>query len=278
MALERAHNNVSGMKIMSLNGWGGKLHEDLVAYVKTACPDVLCLQEVTYSPTSTSEWLVYRDGDHILPQRANLFRDIADALPDHAAIFCPTAQGTLWDEQRPVPSQWGLATFVHRSLPIVSQAQGFVHKTFSPDAFGDHPRSRNAHVVRVYDFDRRRYLCVAHMHGLRDPEGKHDSLERRQQARRLTELVSRVVEPEDGLIVCGDFNVEPDSETFTILADLGLFELVTTRGFQSTRTSHYVKPGRFADYMLINKKLTVLDFSVVSDPEVSDHCPLVLTI
>ena len=58
MALERAHNDVSGMKIMSLNGWGGKLHEDLVAYVKTACPDVLCLQEVTYSPTSTSEWLV----------------------------------------------------------------------------------------------------------------------------------------------------------------------------------------------------------------------------
>jgi endonuclease/exonuclease/phosphatase family metal-dependent hydrolase len=53
---------------------------------------------------------------------------------------------------------------------------------------------------------------------------------------------------------------------------------VTTRGFQGTRTSHYTKPGKFADYMLVNECVNVIDFDVVRDPEVSDHCPLLLTI
>ncbi len=266
------------MEIMCLNGWGGKLHRELTSYLETDAPDVLCLQEVTHSPSVTADWLVYRDGDHVLPQRANFFRDVAGALPDHVAMFCPAAQGTLWLEEHPLPSQWGLATFVHKSLPIVSQAQGFVHKTFSPRGFGDHPRSRNAHVVRLYDFERDRYLCIAHMHGLRDLNGKSDTPERRRQAERLAELVERVVEPGDGVIVCGDFNVEPGSETFSVLGAVGLVDLVTGRGFEGTRTTHHAKPGRFADYMLVNGDVTVQDFSVVRYPEVSDHCPLVLTI
>ncbi|MBW4708383.1 endonuclease/exonuclease/phosphatase family protein, partial [Roseobacter sp. YSTF-M11] len=99
------------MKIMCLNGWGGKLHEQLVPYIALSVPDVLCLQEVVHSPASDKDWLTYRDGDHILPQRANFFRDVSRALPDHTATFCPAAQGVLWDADQPIPSQWGLATF-----------------------------------------------------------------------------------------------------------------------------------------------------------------------
>ncbi|MCC8933782.1 endonuclease/exonuclease/phosphatase family protein [Rhizobium sp. 'Codium 1'] len=266
------------MKIMCLNGWGGKLHQELTAYVKDVSPDILCLQEVTHSPAAESEWLTYRDGDHILPQRANFFRDVAHVLPDHVSVFCPAAQGTLWDGERAVPSQWGLATFVHSALPVTAQAQGFVHKAFSPHGYGEHPRSRSAHAIRVYDYEQDRFLCIAHMHGLRDLNGKSDTPDRRLQAERLVELVAHVSEPEDGLIVCGDFNIEPNSETFEILGTLGLVDLVTTRGIRGTRTSHYAKPGRFADYMLVNEHVAVSDFSVVFDPEVSDHCPLVLTI
>ena len=266
------------MKIVSLNGWGGRLHEHLIAYLRSEAPDILCLQEVVHTPDTEKDWLTYRDGDHVLQQRANFFRDIARALPDHQASFCPSSRGVLWDGAQAVPSQWGLATFVHRSLPITEQAQGFVHKAFSPHGYGDHPRSRNAHAIRVYDVETERCVCIAHMHGLRDLQGKTDTPERRQQAHRLVDLVRRVAQPDDGLIVCGDFNVEPDSETFAILGRLGLNDLVTSRGFQGTRTSHYAKPGRFADYMLVNERVEVLTFSVVVEPEVSDHCPLVLTI
>ena len=116
------------MKIMCLNSWGGKLHEALLPYLVETAPDILCLQEVTHSPASDKDWLTYRDGDHVLPQRANLFRDVSGALPDHVAVFCPAAQGRLWDGDRAIPSQWGLASFVHRSLPIIGQVQGFVHR------------------------------------------------------------------------------------------------------------------------------------------------------
>lgn len=266
------------MRIMSLNGWGGKLHEALIPYLQSDQPDVLCLQEVVHSPETQKDWLTYRDGDHILPQRANFFRDVAAALPGHAALFCPAAQGVLWDGEKAVPSQWGLATFVRRSLPITAQAQGFVHKTFSPHGYGDHPRSRCAHAIRIYDYTRERAVCIGHMHGLRDLGGKMDTPERRVQAERLADLVKQITEPGDPLIVCGDFNIEPGSETFAVLAKIDLVDLVTTEGFKGTRSSYYQKPGKFADYMLVNQHVSVQHFAVVTDPEVSDHCPLVLEI
>jgi len=266
------------LKVMCLNGWGGKLHEELLPYIENTAPDVLCLQEVVHSPESGKDWLTYRDGDHILPQRANFFRDVCNALPEHVAVFCPAAQGVLWDEEQSVPTQWGLATFVHRAFPIIGQVQGFVHKGFSPVGYGDHPRSRSAHGVRIYDYEFDRALNVTHMHGLRDLNGKMDTPERATQGRKLLDLSRKVSEPDDLSIICGDFNVEADSETLGILADAGFSELVTGRGFNGTRNSHYKKPGKFADYMLVNREDTVKDFDVVCDPEISDHCPLVLVL
>ena len=264
------------MRIMCLNGWGGKLHEDILPYLTDTAPDVLCLQEVVHSPETAKNWLTYRDGDHVLPQRANFFRDVTKALPEHIAVFCPAAQGVLWDEDQPIPSQWGLATFVHRSYPIVGQVQGFVHKCYSPVGYGAHPRSRSAHGVRVYDYGRERFVSITHMHGLRDLKGKMDTAERAAQAHRLLNISSQLSEAQDVVVICGDFNVEPDSETLVILSEAGMSELVTGRGFGSTRNSHYKKPGKFADYMMINDTSVVTTFDVICDPEVSDHCPLVL--
>jgi endonuclease/exonuclease/phosphatase family metal-dependent hydrolase len=266
------------MRIMCLNGWGGKLHDELIDYVGSVAPDILCLQEVVHSPATNKDWLTYRDGAHVLPQRANFFADVARALPDHVATFCPASQGVLWDGEVTVPSQWGLATFVNSAFPVIGQIQAFVHRGFSPDGYGDHPRSRNAHAVRVFDLDKNRPVTVVHTHGLRDLAGKMDTPERLAQAEKLKQLTERIAEPGDRIVVCGDFNVEPQSRTFEILRPLGLTELVTAGGHAGTRTSHYAKPGRFADYMLVDDVAAVIGFQVVSQPEISDHCPLLLEI
>lgn len=263
---------------MCLNGWGGTLYEALLPYVQSASPDILCLQEVIHSPASEKDWLTYRDGDHVLPQRANFFSDVCRVLPDHMATFCPAAQGVLWDADQAVPSQWGLATFVRRSFPVIGQIQGFVHKDYGPDGYGAHPRSRSAHGVRIYDHSANRPISITHMHGLRDLKGKKDTPDRAEQARKLLHLSRQLATPEDIEIICGDFNVEPDSATLTLLREAGLSELVTGRGFTSTRSTHYAKPGRFADYMFVNQEDAVKSFDVIRDPEVSDHCPLVLEI
>lgn len=266
------------MRIMCLNGWGGTLHEEAQAYLAREAPDILCLQEVVHTPETAKDWLEYRDGDHVLPQRANFFRDVSKVLPEHVAVFCPAAQGVLWDGDDTVPSQWGLATFVHRSFPVIAQAQGFVHKGFSPDGYGEHPRSRNAHVVQLHDFDRGWPITIAHMHGLRDLNGKIDTVERLDQAHRLVALIKTVLQEGDRLVVCGDFNVEPGSRTFEVLAEMGLKDLVVSRGYSDTRTSHYKKPGRHADYMLVSEAVDVRAFAVVEQPEVSDHRPLLLEV
>lgn len=266
------------MKVMCLNGWGGKLHAELAAFLAAAQPDVLCLQEVVHSPATDQDWLTYRDGDHVLEQRANFFRDVTRVLPDHAATFCPAAQGILWQGDAPIPSQWGLATFVHRSIPVIGQVQGFVHKSYEPDGYGNHPRSRSAHAIRVFPDGLGRAVSITQMHGLRDLRGKMDTPERAAQARRLMSLSAAVSQPGDLRIVCGDFNVEPQSETLRYLCAEGLTELVAHTGAEGTRTSHYAKPGRFADYMLISDAAAVRAFTVLRQPEVSDHCPLVLTL
>ncbi|WP_370286692.1 endonuclease/exonuclease/phosphatase family protein [Pseudooceanicola nanhaiensis] len=72
--------------------------------------------------------------------------------------------------------------------------------------------------------------------------------------------------------------VGPESETLAILSRDGLTEQVTAHAEAGTRTSHYCKPMRFADYMLVNDAARVQDFRVVRSPEVSDHCPLLLTL
>lgn len=227
------------MQIMCLNGWGGKLHAGLTSYLRDASPDVLCLQEVVHTPGAQKEWLTYRDGDHVLPQRANFFRDVCAALPDHVAIFCPAAQGVLWDGDRAVASQWGLATFVRSGFPVIGQAQDFVHKDFSAQGYGAHPRSRSAHAVRIFDFDRGLPVTIAHMHGLRDLRGKIDTPERLDQAGKFEAPARGVARPDERLVLCGDFNVEPDSETLAYLHGTGLRELVAASGTTGTRSSHY---------------------------------------
>lgn len=266
------------MRIMSLNAWGGKLYAPLLDYLAAVDADVLCLQEVVNTPGSAEAELIYRDGDHVLNQRTNLYEDIKHVLPRHEARFFPASRGVLYDGQgRMHTSEFGLATFTRRALPVIGEAMSFVHGAFSADGWGDHPRARNAHCVRLFDPASRAPVTIAHMHGLRDPaSGKADSDIRRKQAERLAALIRTVWQPGEQLVVCGDFNVLPSSSTFEVLAELGLSDLVTGRGHTDTRTSHYAKPERYADYMLINDAVNVVSFEVVAEPEVSDHRALVL--
>ena len=179
----------NAVQIMCLNGWGGKLSDTLLPYLASAAPDVLCLQEVVHSPETEMPWLTYRDGAHVLPQRANFFSDVRGVLPDHVSVFCAAAQGVLWTDEVSIPSQWGLATFVHQAFPIIGQLhRALFTEGYSPFGFGSHPRSRNAHGVRIYDYSQNRPVSITHMHGLRDLAGKFDTPERTTQAQRLLDL------------------------------------------------------------------------------------------
>jgi len=265
-------------RVLSLNCWGGRLHEALLPYLAQADADVLCLQEVVRAHDGPSETRLYRDGALELPQRSDLFGEIARLLPGHDGFYFPTSTGDLYDGPVASPAEFGIATFVRKGFPVVAQAMDFVHGSYSADGWGDHPRPRNAHCIRLHDHRDQQPVTIAHMHGLRTSHGKGDTEERIAQAHALRRLIAQVWRPGERLVVCGDFNVLPDSATFEILGELGLRDLVTTGGNVDTRTSWYKKTPRFADYMLANASVDIVRFEVVEQPEVSDHRALVLDL
>ncbi|WP_299749713.1 endonuclease/exonuclease/phosphatase family protein [uncultured Boseongicola sp.] len=107
---------------------------------------------------------------------------------------------------------------------------------------------------------------------------KSDTAERMVQANRLIGLATSVAEANDALVVCGDFNVEQDSNALDILAEARLYDLVTAHGFSGTRIAVYKKSGRFADYLLVSEKIKIGGFKAFYSPEVPDHCALILDV
>ncbi len=264
------------MRIVSLNAWGGAMFDSLNAWLPGCGADVLCLQEVTRTP-GLEGWTTFSDAERELPQRANLFDDVRRALPRHQRQFVASDAGPVVGGDGQVRQQdFGLAIFVDERIAVIGQEASFVHGTFvDHQAWVTADRPRIAQAVRVVDRDGGRTVTVAHLHGLRDPTGKHDTPARLAQAQRLAALVSRVRQPDDLTVVCGDLNLLPDSDTFGVLAGIGLVDLV---GTGDTRTSRYTKPVRHANYLLVSNTDAVQRFDAPAEPEVSDHRPLVLDI
>jgi endonuclease/exonuclease/phosphatase family metal-dependent hydrolase len=75
-------------------------------------------------------------------------------------------------------------------------------------------------------------------------------------------------------ILCGDFNLLPNTESIAML-EKGMKNLVKEYGITSTRSHHYTKEHKFADYIIVSTDIKVANFEVLQEP-VSDHLPLLL--
>lgn len=261
------------MRIVSLNAWGGAVYDNLARWTPSVDADVLCFQEITRT-AGLDGWTTFNDAERHLPQRANLFDDLRTLLPRHQGCFVASDAGPVRDDHGGTHHQdFGLALFVHERLPVMGQVTGFIHGTFTDHsewAISDRPRI--AQGVRVLDRDTQQGFAIVHAHGLRDPAGKHDTPPRHHQARRLTTLVDTLRHPDDITILCGDFNLLPDSASFDEFTRVGLHDLVHDA---DTRTTLYTKPLRSASYFLISDPALVRAFNIPAHPEVSDHRPLI---
>lgn len=272
------------IRIVSLNCWGGRVFPQLLDYLRTADADIYCLQEIYHAPQGNAPRELRFAGEHSPwgMARPNLFREIKRALPAYDAYFAPCERGSLIDagEKSHDDIYFGIATFVRGSkLPVIESQTSFVHGSFvSKWSTRQTLAPRSAHAVRMYDRDQDREITVAHMHGLWDVRGKMDTPERRSQVGYFVELIQTMSVPSDEpVVVCGDFNVLPDSQTLKELKNQGLTELVISRGHATTRTSLYTKTDvPWADYLLVSPQVSVEGFDVPESPEVSDHRPLVL--
>ncbi len=268
--------------LLSLNVWHGKCFPDLMDYIEdcAANTDIFCFQEM----------LSTISGQHRLDNiwRLNLFSELSEVLPNFIGLFAPARDWygiTSYGEE--YHFSVGLATFIRASMRVTHSGDIFVfrnriHYDTGYDGSKNKSAPRNLQYVITRDHEGTQTL-IANFHGIWNGKGKTDTPERIAQSRAIVRFLNQARTNSDGImtrkILCGDFNLQPDTESLRLLEEpnQGMRNLGKEYGLLATRSSYYDKRDHepYADYMLVSNDISVLDF-IVDQEEVSDHLPLIL--
>lgn len=215
--------------------------------------DIFLLQEVFHNATDITAW------DEI--DRREVFVEIEKVLVNHKGYFAPAESG-----------EWGLAAFVRKTIKIEEIGDIFVHlKKDSMIGRDGSTLGKNLQYLKIHDG--KKDITVINFHGLWNGKGKTDTQDRINQSKRIIDFVKNI---SHDIVLCGDFNLRPDTESLKILEqELGLRNLIPEYKITSTRTSLYTKEEKFADYVLVSSGIQITEFKVLPD-EVSDHSALFL--
>ena len=130
--------------------------------------------------------LHYVDPYRSLNQRADLFGDVSALLPGYQTQFTAAARGELSDKTgRAVASERGIAAWVTPELAITAARHFFIHGQFRPDGWGPEPVPHAMQILRICDLNSGGDVICAHLHGVRDPNGKGDTPARAAQTEAI---------------------------------------------------------------------------------------------
>jgi len=247
------------MKIIALNTWGGRIDKGLMDFInQNKDTDIFCFQEI----------LKGGEGKTHRGEVKSCYENISKTLVNHIGYFSEYGEGGYYSESsKDLDFKYGIACFVNKDIK-----QSFIEGIILYD------RSRKwtdydgrfaagaALCIKVLDY------VIVNVHGLWQGSMKKDSEARLEQSDKIIRLANKV---SGKRIICGDFNLEPQTKSIEKFEDLPMRNLIKDNKVLSTRTSLYSKNIRFADYIFTDKEIDVIDFRVLSD-EVSDHNPLYL--
>jgi|SRR3989344_2636316 len=243
------------MKVISLNTWGGRAGKgNLLDFFRQHKDiDIFCLQEV------------WEGGDDEAPKWGEgidtaMISNISVILRNHTVFF------------RPHYHDWyGLAMFIKKDFSVISEGDIFVHKDkgwVHEEFHANHARNLQYITIETSSGPR----TILNFHGLWNRGPKEDTEERIIQSDNIVKFLKNIKHHH---VLMGDFNLLPETKSLKMLEELGMRNLIKEFGITSTRSSHYTKPVRFADYTLVSKDVKVNDFKVLPD-EVSDHLAMYL--
>jgi len=245
------------MKLITLNTLGGKLRDPLSRFIAShADTDIFCFQEVFHDLDEST-----RTTDFIFDEGANeeLFEDIGKMLPHHRGFFCPI-HGVFY----------GLAMFVKKDIGVVETGEVLLYENAAYDPTGDDTdHGRKLQWAKVATGGRE--TLVMNVHGHWSKDGKRDDAIRLEQSERIAAFLKQ--SGDFPKVLCGDFNLRPDTESVRAIEAAGMVNLITKHEVSSTRTGLYPKPERFADFIFLSHNVEEIGFRVLPD-EVSDHSPL----
>lgn len=240
------------MKLITLNTWGGRVGNPLLDFVTFHREiDIFCFQELY----NAADDKLSDDDDK--EARLNLFSDLKGSLPEYNSFFRPVIENV-----------YGIGAFVKKGIDVLEEGDILIHENPNyPGRGGDHSRNLQWLECRIND----KIYSIFNVHGLWNGKGKTDTPDRIAQSERIRKFMDTIDTPK---ILCGDFNLRPDTESVKIL-EKGMKNLIREHAITSTRTSIYKKEERHADYIFVSPEIVVNRFEVLKD-EVSDHSPLLL--
>jgi len=258
------------MKLISLNIWGGKIHNPLIEFISKYKnrTDIFCFQEIFKSDRN-----IVTHGSY-----SNILEEFVGLLTDFNYYYSPTAKGH--DTRGPVnfPLSFGQGTFIRKGIKIKKQANLFVYRKFNemgaphPNGRPDFPRN---FIYSVIEEDGKDFL-ILNIHGFWEPAPKYDTPQRFNQSQLILDFVKKQNLP---TIIAGDFNLAIYTKSLSVFEKNGFRNLVKESKAKTTRSTLYDWKWRsfdkFADYILATKGIWVTDFKVMR-AKVSDHLPLYL--
>ena len=255
--------NRKELKIISLNTWGGQVDGILDFFRSNQDVDIFCLQEVhnvneeyikngKFEEQNKIDKETWGDEDFIL------FKKIKDIFINHDGYFKATYK-----------NHFGLSIFIKKDIYLLKEDSIVVlEKSNSND-------KKDFLSVQYCSFEiNNQIINICNFHGLSTGKGKDDSEERIKQSQNIINFLKTL---EGEIILCGDFNLLPDTESIKMIEDFGFKNLIKENNITSTRTSYYTKPLRFADYTFVSKDVEVKSFEIMKE-EVSDHAAMKIVI
>lgn len=251
------------MKLISLNVWGGKIYDPLINFIKNYSDkaDIFCLQDVLFGHEAV---FTEKDGGRI-----NIYEEIKNILLDFNSVKHRTDNESHFHSEALDPSiGCGQTIFIRKPLEF-KETGGF--KTGDSNLWNGGNMVSGKHQWAKFRSNDIEYV-IMNVHGMWQAESsKMDTPERITQSKNINEFFSPM---DSKKILCGDLNLIPSGKAMEILGH-NMFNLIKKYDIKSTRSSHYAKSEKFADYILVSPDVKVKDFKVLDD-EVSDHLPLYL--
>jgi len=262
------------MKLLSLNvSIFDDNNDKLTRFLKETSTDIVCLQEVTRKVEDTAlDSFITKDAvDKATPELTNSFfapnwvlRDFEIPNFHGKEIFQHDFGGFI-----------EIGNYVRSSFKIIEGKGVFVQGDFSYITDWKWNLGQEPRIVQVVNLKiNSQRLRIINYHGIWSRD-KKDTDRTRLVSNKLLQLASEVAQP---TIICGDFNLFPDTGSIKILKNkfrslVDEFNIMSTRPRSNVHNS--TTKRNVIDYIFINEKVEVKRFNVM-ESDVSDHLPLFL--
>ncbi len=256
------------MKLISLNIQGGSQGKAFFDYIKKQkkTADIICFQEVFKSKLSDK---VMQGHD------LNIHEKLENLLKNFEGRFFPAynKMGTFLKLKGKV--EFGYSIYVKRGFVIEDYfCQHIIGSLKNEINFQEEKESNGVQCAKIQDGQKT--FWVVNVHGVAHPGDKLDTPKRVLQSKKIVAILKKLKGPK---ILCGDFNLLPNTKSILLIEQAGMKNLIKTYKIKNTRNSiswkKYNNKQYFADFTFVSQKIQVKSFKVPYNL-VSDHLPMVL--